>query len=92
MTTTTYRAVGARRTNRWRLGAPLEVRHEGREFGDPESAILSARSLARRYGGAWAVEEVRDHYRTRRIAQVSSDALGRLWTDVMTGPAEPALI
>lgn len=92
----TYQATGTKRDNRWRLGAPVEVYHEGREFPSILQAERSARELCRRYGGTWAVDERRSRFKAsdhnRTVAKVSRDALGRLWTDVMTPPGQPALL
>jgi hypothetical protein len=92
----TYQAVGTRRTNRWRLGAPVEVHHEGKAFPCVQQAERSARAMQRRHGGIWDVVETiqrhpgRDSYRT--VATVRQDALGRVWTDVLVLPGQEALL
>ena len=66
-----------------------------RTFPDFKSAERSARALVRgKPGRPVEVDRISrgaDLYRTQRVAQVRSDALGRIWTDIVSWEASPLL-
>jgi hypothetical protein len=66
-----------------------------RTFSDFKSAERSARALVRAQPGRPVhidrIGRGADLYRTLRMAKVSSDALGRIWTDIVSWEASPLL-
>lgn len=88
-----YEVTGTRRTDRWRLGHLVEVRHESPPFPTVQQAVRSARALCRLHGGTWDINERRsDRSHSETLARVVTDALGRMWTDVVTAPCAPTIL
>ena len=89
----TYEVTGTKRTNRWALGHLVETYHESPRFRTVAQAERSARTLCRLYGGTWDIDErVPNRSHSVPLAHVKTDALGRMWTDVMTGPTVATLL